>query len=344
LIITTLKNTGDISSHIPHKGEIEKATQKFEAATQAEEAGEFSKARRLYEKASLLAPTHPLPRVRLAILLSEQGKWKEAIPVARKLIKRWPRIQLPYVLIATSYTQLGRLKLAERFYRQGLAINKNDPNLLLFLGSLLADMEQNDEAQKHLRKALNLDPNNEEIHYNLGRVYRAKGKFNAAEKHLKRAIEMDPKYALAHAALGQLLVRTRLKEARSFLRRAVKYNPNDGWSIAYLAATLNKLRKLKAADEQYRRLLELWPNHPMSNWLYGDFLASYGKNSSTAERYLRKAVEIAPRNEWANYFLGKYLLYSDRNEEAKIFLTKAARQGHSKARELLRQMRMEEHG
>ena len=106
--------------------------------------------------------------------------------------------------------------------------------------------------------------------------------------------------------------------------------------MAYLADALSRLRKLKAADEQYRRLLELWPNEAMPNWLYGGFLASNRKDSLTAERYLRKAVEIEPKNQWANYYLGKHLLYWDRPGEAKRFLTKAARLGHSKARELLR--------
>ena len=101
----------------------------------------------IYEKASLLAPTHPHPRVRLAILLYEEGKWNEAIRVARKLIRRWPRIQLAYVVIARSYTRLGRWKIAERFYRQGLATN-----LLLFLGSVLAQLEREpDNEETHCR-------------------------------------------------------------------------------------------------------------------------------------------------------------------------------------------------
>jgi|SRR5215813_4226726 len=137
---------------------------------------------------------------------------------------------------------------------------------------------------------------------------------------------------------ASLLAKDRPKEATSLLRKAITYNPNDRWSRAYLANALWKLRKLKAADEQYR-LLEQWPNESLSNWCYGGFLASNGKDSSSAERNLRKAVEIEPKNQWANYHLGQHLLYKDRPEEAKRFLTKAARLGHSKAGELLRSMK-----
>lgn len=317
------------------KAKETKAQAIFEAAIQAEEAGDFNKARRLYEEASLLAPTHPHPRIRLSSLLYEVGKWKEAIRVTRKLIKRWPRIQPAYVVTALSYTRLGRLKMAERFFRQGLAI-KEDPKLLVFLGSVLGHLEQNDEAEECLRRALELDPDNDEIYSNFGLIYRKKGQHDAAEKYFKRAIEIDPKNSFAHAELGSLLSRNRTKEATHFLRRAVNLKPNDGWSRAYLAEALSRLRRLKAAEEQYRGLLELWPNESISNWAYGDFLACKRKDRSTAERYLRKAVEVEPKNQWANYYLGRHLSYWDRNEEGKKYLTIAARRGHSKARELLR--------
>jgi protein O-GlcNAc transferase len=314
---------------------MEKAKAIFEAAIQAKEAGDSDKARRLFEQASLLAPTRPDPRVRLAFLLHEERKWNQAIRVARQLIKRWPRVQEAYVVIADSYARLGRWRMAERFYRQAVAI-KEHPNILLFHGVALSALERNDEAEECLLKALKLDPDNEETHHHLGRVYKAKGQFDTAEKQFKRAIEINPKYVFAYAELGELLALKRPREASSFLKKAIYYDPNDGWSRAYLAGALWRLRKLKAADEQYRRLVELWPNESLPYRNYGDFLACNRKDSSTAEWYLRKAVEIDPQDEWANYFLGKHLIYWDRNEEARRFLTTASRLGHSKARELIR--------
>lgn len=271
--------------------------------------------------------------------LYAQGKWNEAIRLARPLLKRWPRFQQPYIVIATSYFRLNRAKMAERFYRRAVAIEA-ETNILVLHGIALFDLERKDEAKECFRKAVELDPNNEEAHWNLGRVYKEMGKSDDAERHLNRAIEINPRLARAHADLGHLLVgqKDRIKEATSVLRRAVKYNSNDGWSMAYLAYALMRLRKLKEADEQYRRLMKLWPNEAMPYWLYGDFLANERKNRSTAERYLRKAVEIEP-NQIANYYLGIHLVRWDQYEEAKQLLTKASRQGHVKAREWLRWIR-----
>ena len=315
---------------------MEKASEIFEAAIRAEETGDFDTARRLYEQASLMAPTRPYPGLRLAFLLLKERKWTEAVRVARQLTKRWPRVQPAYVVIAQSYAQLGRWIIAEQFYRQALAINE-DPNIRVLLAFVLVQLERNDEAEECLLKSLKDNPDNDEAHHNLGCVYKVKGELATAEKHFKRAIEINPTNAFAYADLGELLAgqNERAREAIGFLEGAVKHNPNDRWSRAYLANALCKLRRLKRAEHQYRRLLDLWPNESMPYWLYGDFLASYREDSLTAERYLRRAVAIEPTNQWANYYLGKHLLYWDRPGEAKRFLTRAARSGHSKASELL---------
>ena len=318
--------------------ELEKAQKVFEAAILAEEAGDSDTAIRLYKQASRLVPNHPLPLMRWAVLLSELGKWKQAILVAREVTKRHPQFADAYTMIARSYAELGRWKIAERFYRQSLAIEQK-PWAWLLLGSTLDRLGRHDEAEECLHQALEVDPDYDEAHYNIGYNYRKDGNFALAEKHLRRAIEIDPQYVLAYAELGALLAgqKDREKEAVDYLKRAIDHDPDDGWSRAYLANALWKLRKLVAAEAQFRSLIELWPNEALPYWSYGDFLACEREDRSTAEWYLRKAVEIEPKDDAGNYYLGKHLLNWDREAEAKKFLTNAARLGHARARKLLQQ-------
>jgi len=318
---------------------MEKAEEVFESAIQAEEAGDTGTAIRLYEQSSLLAPQHSLPLLRLGLLLLRLGKYKQAIRVGRQVTKRRPRVHQAYCIIARSYSELGRWKMAERFYRQALAI-KQEAGTWLLLGSTLDRLGRHDEAEECVRKALEVDPDYEEAHYNVGYNYRHEGKLALAEKHLRRAIEIDPQYALAYAELGALLAgqKNRTKEAVDYLKRAVDLNPNDVWSRAYLANAFSKIRKIKAAEVQYRKLIELWPNNSLPYWCYGDFLACERNDISTAEWYLRKAVEIEPKGELSNYYLGKHLFYWGREAEAKRCLTTASRLGHARARELLQEL------
>ena len=323
------------------KSVAEGSQEVFDAAIAAEEAGYSAKALRLYEKASDINPAAYPIGLRWASLLYDEARWKEAIRVARQMIRKRPQLYSAHWIIARSNIELGRWSLAERMYRESLAI-KQSPTTWVLLSSLLARRKRNDEAEECLRKALKVDPDYEEAHYNLGYIYRLKGKFKLAEKHLRRAIEIDRKYALAYAELGQLLSGSgrndRTKESVRLLRKAVGYDPDDGWSRAYLANGLWSLRRLKAAEEQYRKLMELWPDGSLAYWCYGDFLAYESKDISTAESYLRKAIEIDPKDELNNYHLGKHLLYWGRTDEAKKYLKIAARLGHSKAQERLQEI------
>ncbi len=91
---------------------------------------------------------------------------------------------------------------------------------------------------------------------------------------------------MASAELGQLLSGSgqndRTRESVRLLRKAVGYDPDDGWSRAYLANGLWTLRRLKAAEEQYRKL---------NNYHLGKHLLYWGRTVE-AKRYLRKAAHL----------------------------------------------------
>jgi tetratricopeptide (TPR) repeat protein len=323
------------------RDQMDRSQKLFEAAIASEEAGQSAKALRLYEQASTIDPDAPHVGLRWASLLYFEGRWKDSIRVARQIIKRRPRVYLAHRLIASSYDKLGRLLLAERFYKQSLGI-KQCPISWVLLSSVLGRLNRQEEAEECLRKALKVDPNYEEAHFNLGYIYRLKGKSTLAEKHLRRAIELDRKYSLAYAELGQLLSGSgrndKTRESVRLLTKAVGYDPDDGYSRAYLANGLWTLGRLKAAEEQYRKLMELWPDRSLPYWCYGGFLAYEQEDTSIAEKHLRRAVEIEPKSELTNYHLGKHLQMWGRTKEAKRFLRKAARLGHSKAQERLRDL------
>src|SRR5262249_21216428 len=141
----------------------------------------------------------------------------------------------------------------------------------------------------------------------------------------------------AYAELGAVLnhKKDKLKEAAQVLRKSIRLDPNYGWARVYLANCLWQLDKLKAANEQYLKVIELWPDNSLSYWTYGDFLSNTGKNAELGEKYLRRAIEIDSKDPWANYHLGKHLLRQEKIIEAKSFLKRAARNGDERAKRLL---------
>src|ERR1700682_6370856 len=166
------------------KSVAEGSQEVFDAAIAAEEAGYSAKALRLYEKASDINPAAYPIGLRWASLLYDEARWKEAIRVARQMIRKRPQLYSAHWIIARSNIELGRWSLAERMYRESLAI-KQSPTTWVLISSLPPRRKRNDEAEECLRKALKVDPDYEEAHYHLGYIYRLKGKFKLAEKHLR---------------------------------------------------------------------------------------------------------------------------------------------------------------
>lgn len=122
---------------------MEKAQRVFEAAVRAEDAGHPAKALRLYEKASTIDPDASHARLRWASLLYDEGRWKDAIRLARELLKSRPRLYLAHRLIGSSYVELGRWLMEERYFKQSLAI-KQDPITWVLLSDVLGTIGQKD--------------------------------------------------------------------------------------------------------------------------------------------------------------------------------------------------------
>jgi tetratricopeptide (TPR) repeat protein len=325
------------------KSQDEIAQKIFTKAVSAEDDGHLNKALRLYQKLAELDKQSPVPRFCIASVMYHQGKWRDAVRVASQIKRRWPDSHQACTLLGQSYRELSQFKRAERAFRQSLSI-KPEPWTWVLLSDVLLRLGRDAESMACLRKAIKLDPEYEEAHYNLGCGYRLRRQYSRAEKHLRRAIEIDPNYSLAYAELGSSLLSypngvlhtDKVAEAVRLLRKSIKLDPDYGWSRVYLANALWGMKRIKAADEQYRRVIELWPTDSISYWCYGGFLAYEGNNNFLAEKYLRRAIELEPTDAEANYNLGKHLLNWGRKEEAIKFLRKAAKQGHDRAKKILR--------
>lgn len=329
--------TSMVKKDMQTKSQVKTAEKLFKAAIKAEEDGKFEKAQLLYEQLIQTDKNLVAPQLRLAALLLDQHKYREAIKTARLIVKRYPKGVLTYSILGQCYVELRQFVQAEKIWRQYLAI-KVTPQAYTYLGFTLSALSRIDEAISCYKNALKIDPNYEEAHYNLGCHYRLTSQYSLAEKHLRKAIGIDSKYALAQAELGAILLHKKnYKDAAQVLKKAIRLAPNDGWSRAYLANALWGLRKLKAADEQYRKLIEIWPSTSHSYWCYGSFLADEGKDKSLAESHLRKAVEIES-DDLSNYYLGKYLAYWNREREAEKYLRKAMRLGHGRAAALVTEL------
>lgn len=105
-----------------------------------------------------------------AIVLMQEEKYAQAVPILNKVIEREKRLPAPYVNIAIAYNKLGDTKAAE----------------------------------ENLISALKLDIGHPVANNELGLLYRKSGKFNAARTAYQNAIKDHPEYLPAIRNLGVL--------------------------------------------------------------------------------------------------------------------------------------------
>ncbi|HSM94017.1 MAG TPA: tetratricopeptide repeat protein [Anaeromyxobacteraceae bacterium] len=135
-------------------------------------------------------------------------------------------------------------------------------------GIELADRGLLDEAVKEFRKAIDLDPESAHAHDNLATVFAEKKRFREALAEYIAALELDPDAATAH------------------------------YNLANFLAT----HGLDLAVEEYRASLALDPEHPDTHLNLGLTLADRG-DAEEAERALRRAVELAPKDAYPRHEL-----------------------------------------
>jgi len=114
--------------------------------------------------------------------------------------------------------------------------------------SMLGRLE---ESAAHLLMAIEIDPANVQNLNMMGQVMNDIGMPAEAETFLRRALKIDPNYAMGYYDLGVILakLRTRDRAARRCFSRAIKLDPSLGWayySIACLDALAGRRNKALA--------------------------------------------------------------------------------------------------
>jgi Tfp pilus assembly protein PilF len=165
---------------------------------------------------------------------------------------------ISYMRTALENIKLGDLKNAEALYRTALATNPDSALAHGFLGGLLTEQGQLEEASDHLIRAIQLDPNNGIAHYNLGNVQMRQERYDEAIQSWKKAVALDPTNAKAFNNMAVILRNQgRLAEATDAMTGAVAADPSDAEVHLNFGDILTRLGRKDEAARQWREALRL---------------------------------------------------------------------------------------
>ena len=98
----------------------------------------------------------------------------------------------------------GRLDEAEHGYRELLANNPDNAEVLHLLGILRGQRGDLPEAMRLVQRAGEVDPHNAASRHTLGEMYLAEGRLDDAHAAYDQARQLNPNLAAAHGGLGQV--------------------------------------------------------------------------------------------------------------------------------------------
>ena len=245
-------------------------------------------------------------QVRAAITPRQRSRLEAAKPVNREAYDLYLRGLYHW----NQYSPAGTLD-AVTYFRQAL---QKDPGLAVAYAGLAiayewgslsagpAPREAFPLAKAAALKALQLDPLLPDAHtalaieesdYELDRA--------AAEKEFLRAIELNPNSALARRSYASSYLKCmgRYQEALAEAQKAVELDPfslpmNDFLAMMYMFAGDNN-----RSVDQFRRVVQLNPNHGRTHLLFAVLLARMGRYREAVEEYQKGEILSGTRPEQA---------------------------------------------
>ena len=154
------------------------------------------------------AEAHLLMGSILLVADDAQGALKE-VQRALELNPKLPGVQAWYGRVLM---RLGDTEKAKTAFRTELASNANDFEANLYLGILLRQDKQLDEAASHLQRATQLRPREQYARYHLAAVYAAAGKPGEALPLLEGVLKEHADFVEARVLLASVYYRLNRKE------------------------------------------------------------------------------------------------------------------------------------
>ncbi|HET9390827.1 MAG TPA: tetratricopeptide repeat protein [Steroidobacteraceae bacterium] len=248
--------------------------------------------------------------------LDQQGRLAEAIDGYRQFLASDPRNGDVLQLLGIALGRAGRPTEAAETLSGAAAIQPGNPVLQANLGNALNAVGRPAEALACYGRAVALKPDFAAAHHGRGMTLLRLGHAQAAVQALSNALRLAPGIASLHNDLAVALERLdRRTEALSHFERATQLDPNHAQAHLNRGLLEAALGRLSPALESVDRALALQPLHPATHANRGNILADLGRKEEAIASY-DQALALQPRDPLTLCKRGRLLVSLQRLPEA----------------------------
>lgn len=182
-------------------------------------------------------PDDPRVLFNLGMMLSDQGKLKEACEMLSRLTRKAPDFASGWNALGVALSRMGKQEEAEKALKKSLALDPENGYTLKNLGALIARTDPK-RALPHLKRAAELLPSDQASQYGYANALMASGSLADANPVLNRAIALNE-----HSEIAELC-----REASTRIAH-LKMRAGDAGSlrmdvVMYCLAALEKFKEL----------------------------------------------------------------------------------------------------
>ncbi len=228
-----------------------------------------------------------------ALVLAEEERYAEAIPILEPLIREDPTLLGAWQALGWAYWKTGRGTETESLWERLRALNPDLPEVYAWLASVAVYQKDLDKASRLLERALELSPKSFDYRLDYARVQLWRGRLGVSVRLLRALLVEDPdRLDIALELARALQYSWRFEEARPIWKRLLDVAPDVAEYRLGLALALLHTGEREKAVEIARSVLDEDPRNIAALRIIADD-AEYGLRPEQALPWLYRAIEAA---------------------------------------------------
>jgi glycosyltransferase involved in cell wall biosynthesis len=191
-----------------------------------------------------------LAHSRMAIVYYEQGKELEGIQSLNNAISCTDNKWEPYLVVGKYFLEQGNLKLAEKFFRDGLRSDPNNRGIQYYIAETYEKSGEPDKALTHFKKILEYYPGETFAQYRAGLLLLKKNQFSEAINMFQKVANEDQQNIDALFNLGIALEGIgKTAQAKDTYNKTLKAKPENTEALVRLGSLyLGESNYIKAKE------------------------------------------------------------------------------------------------
>lgn len=286
-------------------------------------AGNPLAAENAYRTAVRLDPRDALSHLRLARLANERGRHLDAFDEAARSLESDSSNAAAHILLADLLAGRGDTDAAMKHLEKAVKIAPDNPGLLLQYAILQRLAGKASAALESLKNARSLDPTDPAILEQFTLAYGARLDWINAREYGEEWTKLDGNNAAAWLARAWACLNTNeLRDASSFLKKAIALDPQSASLHNGLGMVWLELRKVPEATAEFKKSIELDPQDITPRLNLGMLFIS-AEQWTEAIDWCRSTVTQFPSSPQAVAMLAYALAGSGDYAHAKLLASKA---------------------